>query len=80
MRVSYLVAVYGVLGRPGGDGDGVWLAAAVSLTVSIFASLPAQTHTQNEMSSVLRSLANSVSVRKHNTDAIDGTILPLVLL
>lgn len=57
--VSYLVAVYSVLGRPGGDGDGVRLAAAVSLTVSIFASLPAQTHDQNEMSSVLRSLANT---------------------
>lgn len=37
---SYLVTVYGVLGCPGGDGDGIWLAAAVSLTVSIFPSLP----------------------------------------
>lgn len=38
--VSYLVAVYSVLGRPGRDGDGVWLAAAITLTVSILSSLP----------------------------------------
>lgn len=44
--ISYLVAVYSVLGRPGGDGDGIWLAATISLTVSIFTSLPE--HNQNE--------------------------------
>lgn len=43
-RVFYLVAVHGVLGRPGGDGDGVWLAAAVALAVSVFASLPEKRH------------------------------------
>lgn len=41
--VFYLVAVYGVLRRPGGYGDGVWLAAAVALAVSVFTSLPEQT-------------------------------------
>lgn len=45
--VFYLVAVYGVLRRPGGDGDGVWLAAAVALTVSVLASLPEQTPEKN---------------------------------
>lgn len=45
--VFYLVAVYGVLRRPGGDGDGVWLAAAVALTVSVLASLPGQTPEKN---------------------------------
>ncbi len=44
MSVSYLVAVYSVLGRPGGDRDGIRLAAAVALTVSILTSLPEHTH------------------------------------
>lgn len=33
---DYLVAVGRVLGRPGGDGDGVWLAAGVAQTVCVF--------------------------------------------
>lgn len=48
MRVSYLVAVYSVLGRPGGDRDGIRLAAAVALTVSILTSLPEHTHTHDQ--------------------------------
>lgn len=47
--VSYLVAVYSVLGCPGCYRDGVWLAAAVSLTVSVFTSLPAETHSATRM-------------------------------
>lgn len=38
--MRYLVTVGGVLGRPGGDGDGVWLTAGVSQAVCVLAGLP----------------------------------------
>lgn len=41
--LSYLVTVHSVLGRPGSYGDGVWLTAAVALTVTVFNSLSEHT-------------------------------------
>lgn len=64
-RVSYLVAVYSVLGRPGSYGDGVWLAAAVSLAVSVFTSLPANTaHSQNEKGITSNQWQDATDLRK----------------
>lgn len=42
-HASYLVTVQCVLGRAGSDGDGVWLAASIPLTVQLL-SIPAGMH------------------------------------
>lgn len=71
--VSYLVAVYSVLGCPGCYWDGVWLAAAVSLTVSVFTSLPAETHSTTRMS--VKGLTDEVNnhflhISYHSTSSV----------
>lgn len=39
--LSYLVTVHCILRGPGGDGDGIWLAASIPLAVNILHSIPA---------------------------------------
>lgn len=39
--LSYLVTVHCVLRGPGGNGDGIWLAAPIPLAVTILHAIPA---------------------------------------
>ena len=69
----YLVAVQGVLRGAGGQRDGVWLAAALTLTVQVF-SVPEHKQVQSAFGLQTSQTSFHVGLRRHHAAMISSYV------